>query len=101
MTTLGTTSDSMQSAVLYRSGVIAVGTITGKLFFVNRRTVAAGTPALMREYYFGSSEQVSGIAYDSNANKYLVTTANTSSGDGRFYMIDASDATLTDTDGNL
>jgi hypothetical protein len=55
----------------------------------------------MREYYFGSSEQVSGISYDSNANKYMVTTSSSSSKDGRLYTIDASDTTLTDTDGNL
>jgi hypothetical protein len=99
MTTL--TTDPMRAALLYRSGVIAVGTTTGKLFFVNRRTTSTGSPQLMREYYFGSSELVSGIAYDSSANKYLVTTSSSSSKDGRIYTIDATDVTLTDTDGNL
>jgi hypothetical protein len=55
----------------------------------------------MKEYYFGSGEQVSGIAYDSNTNNYLVTTSSSSSKDGRIYTIDASDPILTDTDGNL
>jgi len=95
------TTDPMRQAILYRSGVIAVGTTTGKLYFVNRRTTTGGTPVLMREYYFGSSEQVSGISYDSNANKYLVTTASSTSKDGRLYVIDASDSTLTDSDGIL
>ena len=99
MTTL--TSDPIRTAVLYRSGVIAVGTTTGKLFFVNRRTVATGTPKLMREYYFGSTEQVSGIAYDQNTDKYLVTTSSATASDGKLYMIDATEAALTDTDGNL
>ncbi len=97
--TPGATTDAMETALLYRSGVIAVGTTTGKLFFVNRRTVSGGTPALMREYYFGSTENVSGIAYDSNANTYLVTTSSSASKDGRIYTIDASDTGLTDTDG--
>jgi len=99
MTTL--TTDPMRTAILYRSGVVAVGTTTGKLFFVNRRTTSGGVPQLMREYYFGSSEQVSGIAYDSNTSRYLVTTSSSSSKDGRLFTIDATDSVLTDTDGNL
>jgi hypothetical protein len=95
------TTDPMRMALFYRSGVVAVGTTTGKLFFVNRRTTAGGTPVLMREYYFGSTQQVSGIAYDSNSNKFMVTTSAAGSTDGRFYMIDASEATLTDSDGIL
>lgn len=93
------TTDPMRSALLYRSGIIAVGTTTGKLFFVNRRTNGGGPPALMREYYFGATEEVSGIAYDPNANKYMVTTSSSTSKDGRFFTIDASDSTLTDLDG--
>ena len=99
MTTL--TTDPMRTALLYRAGIIAVGTTTGKLFFVNRRTTSGGTPALMREYYFGATEQVSGIAFDSTANKYLVTTSSSTSKDGRLFTIDATDSTLTDTDGSL
>ena len=93
------TTDPMRNAILYRSGVIAVGTTAGHLYFVNRRTVAGGTPQLMRDYFFGSTEQVSGVAYDQNTNKYLVTTSSSSASDGKLYTIDATETALTDTDG--
>jgi hypothetical protein len=99
MTTL--TTDPMRTAILYRSGVVVVGTSTGKLFFVNRRTTSGGTPQLMREYFFGSAEQVSGIAYDSSSSRYLVTTSSSATKDGRLFTIDATDSVLTDTDGIL
>jgi F5/8 type C domain len=83
----GTTSDTMRSAPVYVSGVLAIGTTTGKLFFLDRNDGSAG-PALIREYAFGSSEAVSGIAFDPNTNRYMVTTSNASTSDGRLYYFD-------------
>jgi len=83
----GTTSDSIRSSVLYFSGILAVGTTTGKLFFLDRNNGTTG-PALIREYYFGPTESVSGIGYDSNASRYMVSTADPSTNDGKLYYID-------------
>ena len=84
----GTTSDQIRSALLYVNGVLAVGSNTGKLFFINRNNGTTG-PALLREYYFGPTEAVSGVGYDSNTNRYMVSTADPTTKDGRLYYIDA------------
>ena len=85
--TPGTASDSIRSALLYQGGVIAAGTTTGKLYFIDRNNGGSG-PALIREYYFGPTESVSGIGYDSNTSRYMVTTSDATTKDGRLYYID-------------
>jgi hypothetical protein len=84
----GTSSDAIRSAPMYTGGVLAAGTTTGKLFFLDRNNGTTG-PALIREYYFGPTETVSGIAFDKSANRYLVTTSDASSNDGKLYSFDA------------
>ena len=83
----GTSSDVIRSAPLYNGGVLAVGTNTGKLFFLDRNNGTTG-PALIREYYFGPTETVSGIAFDANTNRYVVTTSDSSVNDGKLYDFD-------------
>src|SRR5438874_1014852 len=77
----GTASDPIRSSVLYFGGILAVGTTTGKLFFLDRNNGTTG-PALVREYYFGPTQSVSGIAYDGNASRYMVSTADPATKDG-------------------
>ena len=43
---------------------------------------------MIRQYYFGPTEAVSGIGYDSNSNRYMVSTADPATNDGRLYYID-------------
>jgi hypothetical protein len=43
---------------------------------------------IIREYAFGASESVSGIGFDPTVNRYMVSTANSSTNDGRLYYID-------------
>jgi hypothetical protein len=94
--TPGTSSDAIRSALLYGSGVIAAGTTTGKLFFIDRNTGSG--PGLIREYYFGPTESVSGISFDNNTGRYMVETADSSTKDGRLYYIDSiSDPTPSST----
>jgi hypothetical protein len=83
----GSTSDSIRTALLYSGGILVVGTTTGKLFFLDRQNGTTG-PALVRQYYFGPTEAVSGIGYDSFVNRYMVTTADPATNDGRLYYID-------------
>jgi hypothetical protein len=73
----------IRSAILYTGGLVAVGTTTGKLYFVDRSGAT-----LVRKFDFGSSESVSGIGYDSTVNRYIVTTSDTATKDGRIYYID-------------
>ncbi|HXU63224.1 MAG TPA: discoidin domain-containing protein [Polyangia bacterium] len=83
----GTSSDAVESAPLYCNGVLAVGTTTGKLFFLDRNNGTTG-PALIRAYAFGSTESVSGIAVDPSTYRYMVTTSDASAKDGRLYYFD-------------
>jgi hypothetical protein len=83
--TPGAASDAIRSA-LFSAGVLVVGTTTGKLFFLDRRTGSG--PALIRLHSFGPTELVSGISYDSNTNRYMVSTSDSSAKDGRLYYID-------------
>jgi hypothetical protein len=85
--TPGTASDSMRTALLYTGGILAVGTTTGKLFFIDRNNGTTG-PTLLRTYNFGPTQSVSGIGYDSNASRYMVATSDAAAGDGRVYYID-------------
>jgi len=74
------------AAPLYYSGVLVVGSTGGKLYFLDRNT---GTGvSLIKEYSFGSNQSVSGIGFDVNVNRYMVTTANSSNNDGRLYYFD-------------
>jgi hypothetical protein len=82
----GTGNDAIGTAILYSAGLLVVGTKTGKLFFLDRTTGAG--PALIREYAFGPTEEVSGVAYDSNTNRYMVTTSDATTKDGRLYYFD-------------
>ena len=86
--TPGAATDVMRSAPLYRSGVLAVGSTTGKLFFLDRDNGTTG-PALIREYYLGPTETISGVAFDANMSRYMVATSDSSAKDGKLYYIDA------------
>ena len=60
------TSDAIRAAPLYKDGILAFGTTTGKLYFYDRNNGTTG-PAFIKEYYFGPTQMVSGIGYDSSA----------------------------------
>src|SRR6185503_5136994 len=47
--TPSSTTDSIRSALLYTGGILAAGTTTGKLFFIDRDNGASG-PTLLRTY---------------------------------------------------
>ena len=81
------TTDSIRAAPLYLNGILIFGTTTGKLYFYDR-TNGSG-PVLIRKYYFGPTQSVSGIGYDSNAQRYMVSTADPATKDGRLYFFDA------------
>ncbi|MFL5308517.1 MAG: LamG-like jellyroll fold domain-containing protein [Polyangia bacterium] len=82
----GGAGDPITAAPLYYSGVLVVGSTGGKLYFLDRNT---GTGvSLIKEYNFGSNQSVSGIGFDVNVNRYMVTTASSSSNDGRLYYFD-------------
>ena len=85
--TPGATTDSIRSALLYTGGILAVGTTTGKLFFIDRSQGSAAG-GLVREYYFGPTESVSGVGFDSSSSRYMVTTSDPTVKDGRLYYID-------------
>ena len=80
--------DPITAAPLYYNGVLAVGSTKGKLYFLDRNTGTTPAVSIIREYSFGSTESVSGIAFDPTVNRYMVTTANASTNDGRLYYID-------------
>jgi fibronectin-binding autotransporter adhesin len=85
-------SDPITAAPLYVNGVLAVGTTLGKLYFLDRNTGNATAPngvKIMMEYYFGPTESVSTVGYDSNMNRFMVTTSSSSAKDGRLYYFDA------------
>ena len=77
--------EAITTAPLFDNGIVFFGTSSGNVFAYNRRTVAGGTPTLLRTYKFGSA--VSSIAFNANTNSsagaYMVGTAN-----GRLYFID-------------
>jgi hypothetical protein len=84
----GATTDTIRTAILYLDGVLVVGTTTGKLFFLDRDNGTTG-PALIKQYYFGPTQTVSGIGYDPNAARYMVSTADPSTKDGRLYFLES------------
>ena len=64
-----------------------VGSTKGKLYFLDRNT---GTSvSIVKEYYFGPTESVSGIGYDPTVDRYMVSTASSSTLDGRVYYFDS------------
>ena len=83
-------SDPISSSPLYYNGVLVVGTTLGKLYFIDRSTTAAGgSPAIIKEYYFGPTENVSTIGFDANADRYMVSTSSSAGvKDGRLYYLD-------------
>jgi hypothetical protein len=83
----GSTSDAIRAAPLYRNGILVFGTTTGRLYFYDRNNGSTG-PALIKEYNFGPAQVVSGIGYDSSVGRYMVTTADPASNDGRIYYFD-------------
>jgi hypothetical protein len=85
--TPGASSDHLRGALFYMGGVMLAGTTTGKLFILDRNNGTTG-PALIRQYSFGSTESVSGIGFDASSSRYMVTTADSSTNDGRLYYID-------------
>ena len=80
-------TDSIRAAPLYINGILMFGTTTGKLYIYDRTNGTA--PVLIQKYYFGPTQSVSGIGYDSNALRYMVTTADPTTKDGRLYYFDA------------
>ena len=85
-TPAGGSGDPITAAPLYNNGVLVVGSTKGKLYFLDRNTGAS--VSIIREYSFGSSESVSGVGFDPTVNRYMVTTANSSTNDGRLYYFD-------------
>jgi len=84
----GSTSDAIRTAPLYINGILVVGTTTGKLYFYDRNNGTTG-PAFIKQYYFGPTQAVSGVGYDSNVQRYMVSVADPMTKDGRVYFIDA------------
>ena len=83
----GGSGDPITAAPLYYNGILVVGSTKGKLYFLDRNT---GTSvSIVKEYYFGPTESVSGIGYDPTVDRYMVTTANSSTLDGRVYFFDS------------
>jgi hypothetical protein len=82
-------SDPITAPPLYYGGVLAVGTTLGKLYFLDRNTGTAPGVSIISEYYFGPTEAVSGVAFDPNVNRYMVSTVSTSGvKDARLYYFD-------------
>ena len=81
-------TDTINTALIEVNGVLVAGTTTGKLYIVDRNNGTTG-PALIREYAFGPTEAVSGVSFDSDVGRYMVSTADPSTLDGRLYYIDA------------
>ncbi|HEY5090720.1 MAG TPA: PQQ-binding-like beta-propeller repeat protein, partial [Polyangia bacterium] len=80
-------SDPITSPPLYYGGVMVVGTTLGKLYFLDRNTGVSPGVSIISEYYFGPSESVSGIAFDSNVNRFMVSTSSAAK-DARLYYFD-------------
>jgi hypothetical protein len=82
----GGSGDAIQAAPLYYGGVLVAGSTGGKLYFLDRNT-GSGV-ALIKQYAFGPGEAVSGIGFDPNVNRYMVSTASWPSNDARLYYFD-------------
>lgn len=84
----GGAGDAITAAPLYYKGVLVVGSTGGKLYFLDRNTGTTPGVSVIKEYSFGANESVSSVGYDSKASRYMVTTANPASTDGRLYYFD-------------
>lgn len=78
--------DAITAAPLYYKGILVIGSSGGKLYFLDRNT--GSSVALIKKYDFGSNEAISGVGYDVNVNRFMVTTANPTNKDGRLYYFD-------------
>ncbi|HVV17042.1 MAG TPA: LamG-like jellyroll fold domain-containing protein [Polyangia bacterium] len=87
-TPAGGSGDAITASPLYYSGVLVVGSTGGKLYFLDRNTGTTPAVSVVKQYYFGPTQSVSGVGYDPTVNRYMVTTANPSSNDGRIYYFD-------------
>ena len=87
-TPAGGAGDAITASPLYYSGILVVGSTGGKLYFLDRNTGTTPGVSVVNQFYFGPSESVSGVGYDPNVNRYMVTTANSASNDGRIYYFD-------------
>ncbi|HVT09324.1 MAG TPA: PQQ-binding-like beta-propeller repeat protein, partial [Polyangia bacterium] len=83
----GGSSDPITAAPLYYNGILVVGSTKGKLYFLDRNT--GSSVSIVKQYYFGPNESVSGIGYDPTFDRYMVTTANSSTLDGHVYFFDS------------
>jgi hypothetical protein len=81
---------SITTAPLYYNGVLAFGTNSGKLYFLDRANGSASPNgvSIIKEYNFGPTESVSTVAYDPTSARYMVSTSS-SAQDGRLYYVDA------------
>jgi len=75
-------TDVFTSAPTFRQGVIAIGSKTGKLYFVDEASGGAA-PALLRTYTLGTA-RINTIAYDLQGGQYVVGTQ-----DGKLYYVEA------------
>ena len=75
-------TDVFTSAPSFRDGVIAIGSKTGKLYFVDEQSGGAA-PALLRTYTLGTA-RINSIAYDFQGGQYVVGTQ-----DGKLYYVEA------------
>ena len=80
----GNTSDVFSSAPLYKGGYLIAGSTIGNLYILNTTG-----PSLVQTYKFGTSTNISGVAYDNGTNSYLVSTSNATNKDGRLFYIPA------------
>jgi outer membrane protein assembly factor BamB len=86
--TVASSTDAIRAGILYWSGILVVGTQNGQLTFIDRNNGTTG-PKILVEYQFGSNQVVSGIGYDANTNRYMVSVADPTLLDGRVYYFDA------------
>jgi outer membrane protein assembly factor BamB len=84
----GSSSDAFTTSALYVSGVIVIGSSTGTLYIIDQNSNGSA-PALIQMYKFGSTTQISGVAYDTTTASYLVSTADPAAKDGKLYYISA------------
>ena len=78
--------DAITAAPLYYKGILVIGSSGGKLYFLDRNT--GSSVALIKKYDFGTNEAISGVGYDVSVNRFMVTTANPTTKDGRLYYFD-------------
>ncbi|HXU61015.1 MAG TPA: PQQ-binding-like beta-propeller repeat protein, partial [Polyangia bacterium] len=81
-----TAGDPITAAPLYYKGILVIGSSGGKLYFLDRNT--GSSVALIKKYDFGTNEAISGVGYDVSVNRFMVTTANPTTKDGRLYYFD-------------